>query len=124
MKEVMLNIDHENIERILIGRNEGLRIPGRSEIMNQDTQLEDFWKLSRDGDWFILDGRQGKQEARLDGDGYLRNLVVYSIGKGELWTSISQDSNALRMMLSENNTDQSSRANIRKCVTEPATACG
>ena len=37
MKEVMLNIDHENIERILIGRNEGLRIPGRSEILNQDT---------------------------------------------------------------------------------------
>ena len=37
MKEVMLNIDHENIEIILIGRNEGLRIPGRSEILNQDT---------------------------------------------------------------------------------------
>ena len=50
--------------------------------------------------------------------------MVYSIGKGELWTSISQDSNALRMMLSENNMDHSSRANIRKCVTEPATACG
>lgn len=66
MKEVMLNIDHENIERILIGGNEGLRIPGRSEILNKDTQLEDFWKLSRDGDWFILDRRQGKQEARLE----------------------------------------------------------
>ena len=56
-KEVMLNIDHENIERILIGIKEGLRIPRRSGILNQDTWLEDFWTLSRDGDWFILDGR-------------------------------------------------------------------
>lgn len=63
------------------------------------------------------------QEKLKTGDGYLRNLVVYSIGKGELWTSISQESNALRMMLSENNTNHSRRANIRKCVTEPATAC-
>ena len=50
--------------------------------------------------------------------------MVYSIGKGDLCTGISQESNALITMLSENNMNHFGRANIRKCATKPATACG
>ena len=44
--------------------------------------------------------------------------MVYSIGKGDLCTGISQESNALIPMLSENNMNHFGRA------TKPATACG
>lgn len=43
VKEVTFNMNHKSLGRILIERNEGLRIPGRCDILSQDTQLRNFW---------------------------------------------------------------------------------